>query len=94
MTNAAKTPKLSPQQQQKRVQLFKKLNQAIDDGYASQALTKLNDLKKRFPRDLDVYMTIGRGNAAMGRHPEAIRPTIVNSSVFHWFIAVFLSHYA
>lgn len=71
-SSGAQAPKLSPQQQQKRVVLFKKLNQAIDDGFASQALTKLNQLKKNFPRDLDVYMTMGRANSALGRHPEAI----------------------
>ncbi len=68
----AKAPKLNPQQQQKRMQLYKKLNQAIDDGYASQALTKLNEVAKRFPTDIDARMLMGRANAALGRHPEAI----------------------
>jgi tetratricopeptide (TPR) repeat protein len=68
----ARAPKLDANQKQKRMALYKKLNQAIDDGYASQAITKLHQVIKRFPTDIDAFMLLGRANGTLGRHPESI----------------------
>jgi tetratricopeptide (TPR) repeat protein len=65
-------PKLSPQQQKKRAQLYKQLSDAIDQGYASQALGKLREVEQRFPTDVNVHMLTGRAHASLGRHPESI----------------------
>lgn len=70
--NAAQVPNLSANQKQKRIALYKKLNHAIDEGYASQAITKLLEVIKRFPNDLDAFMLLGRANGTLGRHPESI----------------------
>ncbi|MCA9276925.1 MAG: sulfotransferase [Phycisphaerales bacterium] len=72
---SAKTPGgtgISPQQQRKRAQLYRKLIEAIDQGFASQALTKLAEVEKRFPTDVNVHVITGRAHASLGRHPEAI----------------------
>jgi tetratricopeptide (TPR) repeat protein len=65
-------PKLSPAQQKKRAALYRKLIEAIETGYASQALTKLAELEKRFPTDVNVHGLTGRANASLGRHAESI----------------------
>ena len=65
-------PKLSPAQQKKRAALFRKLIEAIETGYASQALTKLAEMQKRFPTDVNVHGLTGRAHASLGRHAEAI----------------------
>lgn len=65
-------PKLSPQQQKKRAALYQKLNDAIDQGYAAQAITKLKEVEARFPTDINVHMLTGRAQSTMGRHPESI----------------------
>ncbi|CAN0588171.1 unnamed protein product, partial [Laminaria digitata] len=63
---------LNPAQQNKLKALFVKLNQAIDQGHASQALTKLNELSKRMPNEVNIHLAIGRAEATLGRHPDAI----------------------
>lgn len=68
----ARAPKLGPQQQKQRKELYKKINKAIEDGFASQALTKLMQVSKRFPTDIDAWMLMGRANATLGRHTESI----------------------
>ena len=70
--NPNRMPKLSDQQKQKRQALIRKLSDAIDQGFASQALTKLLEVEKRFPTDLDFKMLLGRAHAALGRHAESI----------------------
>ncbi len=68
----ASIAKLNPKQQKKLAALYTKLHEAIVSGYAAQALTKLGELQKRFPDDVNVYMLIGRANGELGRHVESI----------------------
>lgn len=65
-------PKLSPQQKKKMHALFVRLNEAVDSGYASEALKKLAELESRFPNNLNVHMITGRANSQLARHAEAI----------------------
>lgn len=63
---------LNPAQQKKLKALFVKLNEAIDHGHAAQALTKLNELSRRLPNEVNIHLAIGRAEATLGRHPDAI----------------------
>ncbi|MEX0876907.1 MAG: sulfotransferase [Phycisphaerales bacterium] len=59
--------------QQKQLHaLLRKLSNAIDSGYAAQALAKLNQLHAKSPRDVNILTLLARANAKMGRHPETI----------------------
>lgn len=69
---ATSIAKLNPKQQKKLAALYSKLHEAIVSGYASQALTKLNELKGRFTDDVNVFMLIGLANGTLGRHAESI----------------------
>ena len=64
--------KMTPQKQKKLQELFRKLNEAIDAGHASQALNKIEELEERFPADTNVYMIKGRAHGSLGRHAESI----------------------
>jgi tetratricopeptide (TPR) repeat protein len=63
---------LTPAQKKRRTALYNKLADAIDQGYASQALTKLKELVERFPTDVNVHLLTGRAHASLGRHAESI----------------------
>ncbi|HCT43725.1 MAG TPA: hypothetical protein DF699_00760, partial [Phycisphaerales bacterium] len=89
-------PKLSPQQKKKMHALFVRLNEAVDNGYASEALKKLAELEARFPSNLNVHMIAGRANAQLARHAEAIaafKKAVDLSSnepeiIFHYAVAL------
>ena len=70
--NAKPGPKLSPQQQKKMKALFVKLNEAIETGFANEALKKLNELAPKFPDNINIHMIMGRAHSKLARHAEAI----------------------
>lgn len=64
---------LSPLQKKKLHELFAKLNKAIEEGYAPQALKKLAEISPRFPNNPNIHMITGKANAKLARHAESIK---------------------
>lgn len=63
---------LSNLQLKKMHELGTKINQAIDAGQVTAALQKLNSLNAKFPNQPMILSLMGKANATMGRHAEAI----------------------
>jgi tetratricopeptide (TPR) repeat protein len=62
----------NPQQLRKLQGVLSKINDAIDQGSAAQAIVKLTELNSKLPGQPNVLMLLGKANAKMGRHAEAI----------------------
>lgn len=53
-------------------EVLSKINDAIIAGNAAPAIVKLNELNTKIPGQPKILMLLGRANAKMGRHAEAI----------------------
>jgi tetratricopeptide (TPR) repeat protein len=66
---------LNPKDQQKFVELLKKLHMAVNSGNVEitmQAMPKLMELHERFPKNVNVLVLIGRGYMAIRNLPKSI----------------------